>query len=352
MVVRITADFQQERVLHPAAMAQLNQSFAKGWADPNKLNANSRELAILLQQVRENFATALKVRPDEIEFLGESDLGFQLGISGLLKSQSKLIYSSIDRQRIFAVAADEENKGRKVDCLSVNQNGAITSYAAQENDVVVWQVANGETGNLQPSPPTTGLVFTDCTASGVDALPNFDYQTALFDSSSWQGPAGVGILVIKAPDKWRNPLPHNDLTRVPGSYSIPLVIASSIALTAYLAQEDLRANLKKYIIEFISSQISEVDIASNLDGLSKFVSFSVSKVEADRLLLELEAAGFAVDSGSACKSADMQPSHVLAAMNRPITGNIRLTLHKDITEQMVKDFCQALKISIAKLRRN
>jgi cysteine desulfurase len=263
-----------------------------------------------------------------------------------------LIYSSIDRQRIFAVAADEENKGRKVDCLSVTQNGTITSYAAQENDVVVWQVANGETGNLQPSTPTTGLVFTDCTASGVDALPNFDYQTALFDSSSWQGPAGVGILVIKAPDKWRNPLPHNDLTRVPGSYSIPLVIASSIALTAYLAQEDIRANLKKYIIEFISSQISEVDIASNLDGLSKFVSFSVGKVEADRLLLELEAAGFAVDSGSACKSADMQPSHVLAAMNRPITGNIRLTLHKDITEQMVKDFCQALKIATEKLRKN
>lgn len=352
MVVRITADFQQERVLHPAAMAQLNQSFSKGWADPNKLNASSREVAILLQQVRENFASVLKVRPDEIEFLGESDIGFQLGISGLLKSNSKLIHSSIDRQRIFAVAAHEENHGRKVDCLSVDKNGAILPYAAHENDVVVWQVANGETGNLQPSPPASGLVFADCTASGVEALPNFDYQTALFDSSSWQGPAGVGILVIKAPDKWRNPLPHNDLTRVPGTYSIPLIIASSLALTAYLGQEEIRPKLKKYIIEFISSQISEVDIASNLDGLSKFLSFSVSKVEADRLLLQLESAGFAVDSGSACKSADMQPSHVLAAMNRPITGNIRLTLHKDITEQMVKDFCQALKISIETLRKN
>jgi cysteine desulfurase len=352
MVVRITADFQQERVLHPAAMAQLNQSFAKGWADPNKLNANSRELAILLQQVRENFASALKVRPDEIEFLGESDLGFKLGISGLLKSNSNLFYSSIDRQRIFAVAANEENMGRKVNCLSVNESGAITSYTAEEDDVVVWQVANGETGNLQPNTPTSGLIFADCTASGVDSLPKFDYQTALFDSTCWQGPAGVGIFVIKEPDKWRNPLPHNDLTRVPDSYSIPLVIASSIALTAYLSQVDIRAKLKKYIFEYISSEIDEVSIASNLEGLSKFLSFSVDKLEADRLLLELESAGFAVDSGSACKSADMQPSHVLAAMNKSITGNIRLTLHKDITEQMVKDFCQALKISIAKLRRN
>jgi len=59
-----------------------------------------------------------------------------------------------------------------------------------------------------------------------------------------------------------------------------------------------------------------------------------------------------VDSGSACKSADMQPSHVLAAMGRPVAGNIRLTIHKDITEKMVKDFCQALKSTVASLRKN
>jgi cysteine desulfurase len=127
-VVRITADFQQERVLHPAAMALLNQFFSKGWADPNKLNHNSRQTAILLQQVREKFAEQLKVRPDELEFLGESDLGFQLGISGLLKPDSKLFYSSIDRQRVFAVAANEENKGRQVKCLPVIYNGLIGAF--------------------------------------------------------------------------------------------------------------------------------------------------------------------------------------------------------------------------------
>jgi cysteine desulfurase len=105
------------------------------------------------------------------------------------------------------------------------------------------------------------------------------------------------------------------------------------------------------IINYLNSEIPEVDIASSPDGISKFLSFSISGVEADRLLLELEDLGFAVDSGSACKSADMQPSHVLAAMGRPIAGNIRLTLHKDITEQMVKEFCQALKSCVEKLRK-
>jgi cysteine desulfurase len=350
-VVRITADFQQERVLHPAAMALLNQFFSKGWADPNKLNNNSRQSAILLQQVREKFAELLKVRPDELEFLGESDLGFQLGISGLLKPESKLIYSSIDRQRVFAVASGEENEGRQVTCLPVNNIGQIGSFSATSNDVVVWQVANGESGNTQTKPATQGVIFADCTASGIDLLPNFDYQTALFDSASWQGPAGFGILIIKQASDWRNPLPHNDHTRVPGGFSIPLAIASSVALEGYLADIDIRAKLKEQIVNYINSEISDVDIASSLDGLSKYLSFSVSGVEADRLLLALEDLGFAVDSGSACKSADMQPSHVLAAMGRPIAGNIRLTLHKDITEQMVKEFCQALKSCVEKLRK-
>ena len=350
-MVRITGDFQQERVLHPAAMALLNQFFSKGWADPNKLNNNSRQSAILLQQVREKFAELLKVRPDELEFLGESDLGFQLGISGLLKPESKLFYSSIDRQRVFAVASGEENKGRQVTCLPVNNIGQIGSFSATSNDVVVWQVANGESGNTQIKPATQGVIFADCTASGIDLLPNFDYQTALFDSASWQGPAGFGILIIKQASDWRNPLPHNDHTRVPGGFSIPLAIASSVALEGYLADIDIRAKLKEQIINYINSEISEVDIASSFDGLSKFISFSVFGVEADRLLLALEDLGFAVDSGSACKSADMQPSHVLAAMGRPIAGNIRLTLHKDITEQMVKEFCQALKSCVEKLRK-
>lgn len=351
-MVRITADFQQERVLHPAAMALLNQYFSKGWADPNKLNHNSRQTAILLQQVREKFAELLKVRPDELEFLGESDLGFQLGISGLLKPDSKLFYSSIDRQRVYAVAASEENKGRQVKCLPVDNNGQIGAFSATANDVLVWQVANGESGNLQANPVTQAAIFADCTASGIDYLPTFDYQTAVFDSTSWQGPTGFGILVIKQGKDWRNPLPHNDHTRVPGGFSIPLAIASSVALEGYLADSDIRAKLKEQIVNFINSEIPDVDIASSLDGLSKFLSFSISGIEADRLLLSLEDLGFAVDSGSACKSADMQPSHVLAAMGRPIAGNIRLTLHKDITEQMVKEFCQTLKSCVEKLRSN
>lgn len=79
--------------------------FEVTWPDPSKLGADSKSAALLLNEARETFASHLGIRSDEIHFLGEPNLGFHLGINGLMSGQKRLVYSNIDRMEVFAVAA-------------------------------------------------------------------------------------------------------------------------------------------------------------------------------------------------------------------------------------------------------
>ena len=58
-----------------------------------------------------------------------------------------------------------------------------------------------------------------------------------------------------------------------------------------------------------------------------------------------------IDSGSACKSADLRPSHVLAAMGFPTSGNIRITFKSSHTEKDLETLAAAI-IKKVKVLRN
>ncbi len=351
-VVRITSGFQQEAPLNSAAKNLLTQFFDKGWADPQKINHDSRQVAILLNEARESFANSLNVERDEIEFLGEVNLGFHLGISGLLKKNSKFIYSEVDKQSVFAVASFWEKQGGSTQRLQVNQKGLIQTSKNETMDVTCWQIGNGETGILQPAPKTSSQIFADCTSAGVDHLPNFSYDTALFDSRSWQGPAGSALLVIKNKAQWSNPLPHNDHLRNLNSYSVPLVLASAVALEQYLAQKDLVKAFKGTLIDQLRAFNLNFIAVTGDENLDKHLSLIFPGIEADRLVLEMQDLGFVIDSGSACRSADMQPSHVLAALQLPTSGNIRITFHPETKVDQVKELGEAIQKTVVKLLEN
>lgn len=348
-MVRITSGFQQECALHPSAKKVLNQLFEQGWPDPEKINHESRAAAILLNEAKNTFAKHLNIRTDEIEFIGDVNLGFHLAVSGLLKSESRLIISEIDKQAIFAISNAWESTGHQSVAMKVDQSGQSIEVNLSETDLLVWQVANGETGIIQNNPKSTSMIFADCTSSGVDHLPSFKYQTALFDSKSWQGPSGLGVLVIRKDADWINPLPHNDYVRVPNTYSLPLALASAVALESYILDRVKIEGFKDQLLAQLRNSDLQFITPTGPDNLAKYLTLIFANIEADRLVLELQDAGFAVDSGSACRSADMQPSHVLAAMNLPTAGGIRITFHPQIEGNEVRDLGNAIISCVKKL---
>jgi cysteine desulfurase len=348
-VVRVTGNFASENPLHPAAREALLAAFDQGWADPKKLSQNSAKAAILKNQAVENIASHLGVPVSSIEILGEPSLGHFLSIAGLFHGSSPFIYSAVDKGKIRALARAHSYD---VNQLSVTSSGAILSLGKIPNgSVLSFQLANTETGVIQKDCndiPGNVRVAVDATASGPRlALPE-QWNTALFDSLSWNGPGGLAILAIKDRALYSYPLPHIAPISVPGSYSLPLLIASSVAIENFISED---ANLRDFALAQFSQVPGAQVVAAESDALPHLFSIVAEGVTGERVVRELATLGIDVDSGSACSAEDLQPSHVLAAMGYETTGHLRFTLHQGIQKEDIEKLVESVSTVLEKLRR-
>jgi cysteine desulfurase len=347
-VVSITPNFQSEPRLHEAARIALPHIFEAAWPDPSKLGIDSKSAALLLNEARETFASHLGIRSDEVNFLGEPNLGFHLGLSGLMSATKRLVYSNVDRMEIFAVSENHSSE-----MLSVSKTGQIDFSGLTASDVVSLQLCNRETGIIQSGRPenVSGL-FIDATTSGTRITLPENWSTALWDSTTWAGPSGIGVFAVSKGADWKNPLPHLDGRINPGPTSLPLIVASALAIDSWVADEkNLAAKIAAInsdIRNYISSNIPDSDIAPG--GADHLISASFLYVNAEQLVTALADKGYSVDSGSACSAANMQPSHVLAALGLLTQGNIRLTIHHATTFDDVKAFLQILSQTVSECR--
>jgi len=350
----VTGSFQSESPLHPAAAEFLTDAFSRGWANPKKIHHDSRNTAILLNQAKEIIASHLKVRPAQLQFLADPTAGFHIAISGLLRPESTMYFSATARSELFSIA-NMLPPGR-AERLEVDFHGKCVNPVGTQMDVLAWQGVNGETGVISEQPGNfLGRTFYDLTSAGAFwELPD-EWDIALWDARTWQGPAGLGIFGVNRNEGWRNPLPHLDSVAPISDFSIPLAIASAIALEAHAHDYDRERtrllSLNQRIRNFLTDQIPDVDIAGNLhESLPHLLSFSFLYVDAEQLVQSLERQGFSVDSGSACTSSVMEPSHVLAAMGLLTHGNVRITLKPNVSEESIDLFLSTLKKAVEELR--
>ncbi len=341
------------------AQEALQNAFDQGWADPRKLSHQSAKARILKAGALESLAGGLHIAPDKLEFIGEPRLGHFYSITGLLQESDLLIHSAIDRSEVLAIARLRSSLELPVD-LDGLINPAPLKNAKSGHSVFALQIANGETGVIQRYEDLIDLlpnarIACDFSSAGPHLTLPSRWDTAFFDAKSWQGPEGVGVIAINNAHHWKNPLPHIGPQRVPQSLSLPLLLASAMALEASQAdalsdQVRLR-ELSMFLRKEISSTITDCDIAGKLDhSLPHINSFSFLYVEGEELLRRLDASGFAVDSGSACSADDLAPSHVLAAMGVLTHGNVRITLHPSTTKAEIVALVEEIRRAVLQIR--
>jgi cysteine desulfurase len=124
-------------------------------------------------------------------------------------------------------------------------------------------------------------------------------------------------------------------------------LSSAVALDAWLKEEALESKRIAELNQLIRQSLNDANIGISFAGdptssVGQTIALVADGCVGEDLVRQLNEINFVLDSGSACTAAQMQPSHVLAALGMQSEGNLRITLHHGVTETEVRELITAI----------
>ena len=356
--------------LGPEARRALDAALDRGWADPARLHRDGRVARQLLDAARASVATRIGALPQEVTFTASGTQALHAGVLGLARGRRKvgttIVASAVEHSAVLR-AADWVVPGQDPVLVGVNPHAEVDIKAFRKAvrspgvALAAVQHVNHEVGAVQPLEQVhetalaadVPLLVDACAAVGsLPTTPHWDVLAA--SAHKWGGPAGVGILAVRTGVRWRSPMPTDEAGRWAGFPDVPGAVAAATALeaaTASLGHTSVhRARLLTILRERVPNLAPDIHALGRPDSAPHIVCFTVLYADGEVLVTELDRAGFAVSSGSACTADTRRPSHVLAAMGAITHGNLRVSLPPDATEADVAGFLAALPAAVSAAR--
>lgn len=349
--------------------------------NPSSLHASGVAARRAVEQARESVASLVGASAGEIFFTSggtESDNLALLGLARAAEDGGKrhVVVSAVEHPAVREAARRLEGSGWGVTRLGVDSDGFVDPddlSAALRPDTafvaVMW--ANNEVGTVQPVRDLAEI----CAERGVpfhaDAVQaagrelidarHVPVSTLALSGHKLYGPQGVGALYVRdgvglEPAVFGG---GQEKGLRSGTENVAGIVGLGVA--ARLAREELEGRIRhetRLRDRLISGAVSLPGVSLNGPPerrLPNSVHLTVEGVEAESLVLFLDALGYEVGSGSACasSSAGHKASPVLLAMGRgerEAFSAVRITVGKDNTEEEIEGFLEAFSTAATQLR--
>jgi len=377
----IYLDHAATTAVDPRVVEAMLPYFTEIYGNASSLHHKGLEANDALEEARETVAGILGCQPREVIFTSGGSESDNLALRGVAFAQAEkgkkhLITSPIEHHAIgHTMEQLQEKFGFEVTYLPVDEYGVVdpdeVARAIRDDTALVSiMYANNEVGTIQPMAEISrvtqarGVPFhSDAVQAGGALDLNVDrlgVDLMSFSAHKFYGPKGVGILYARRKVKFwpmQTGGSHEGRRRA-GTENVPYIVGMATALK--LAYQDVEAEnqrqsvLRDRLIQGVLGRIPETILTGHpSERLPNSASFVFKYVEGEGILLNLDALGVCASSGSACTSASLEPSHVLAAMGVPIEvahGSLRLTLGRENSEQDVDFVVDHLPGIIQKLR--
>jgi cysteine desulfurase len=371
---RVYLDWNATAPVRAEVMARMVETFAIT-GNPSSVHAEGRAARGLVETARQAVAGLTNAPESGVIFTsgGTEAIATALTPRWRVKGEAKeLSRALIGATEHAAVLAGGRFGAKLRTPLRVDREGRLdlealeaALAAASAPVLVAMQLANNETGVMQPIPEiarrvhergsilvcdavqAAGKVPLDILALGADAL--------ILSSHKIGGPQGAGALVLL--DEATSPLdpliPGGGQEKGHRAGTEAVAAIAGFGVAAALAREELhgtashlaslRDRLEKDLLRRLPRAVFFGSAAERLPNTSLI---GLEGAPAATLLMALDLSGFAVSSGSACSSGKVKRSHVLDAMSiqRALAESaIRVSLGRGTSENDVERFVEAFE---------
>jgi len=362
----IYVDHAATSPMHPKVIDRMYEVMKDQFGNPSSIHAYGRQARNILDNARAVVASSIGAHENEIIFTSggtEADNYAIFGIAEGKEAKGKhIITTEIEHHAVLYACQELEKKGYEVTYLSVNEYGLIDlnefKAALREDTILVTiMYGNNEVGAIQPI-KEIGLLLKDhpavfhtdaVQAYGLEDIDVKEQHIDLLSVSSHKinGPKGIGFLYVKNGIKLNPQLfgGEQEKKRRAGTENVPSLAGFQLAVE--ISQQDRlqkREQFKKYK-EILIGILKDNNISFKQNGLVDNtlphvlnLSFPGTNVEA--MLVNLDLAGIAASSGSACTAGSIEPSHVLVSMfgkeSERTKNSIRFSFGLNNTEQQIE----------------
>jgi cysteine desulfurase len=374
---KVYLDYNATTPTHPEALRAMENA---PFGNPSSLHWAGRESAYAIDQAREEVADLLEVQPREIIFTSGGSEAINLAIRGIFetsrqKGKDHIVTTAVEHEASLETCRYLEKQGARVTYLPVNSEGevnlnelesAITEQTCLIN--VMW--VNNETGNIFPVEKIgeiakrRGILFHSDAVQGVGKISVKPKQANVplisLSGHKLYGPKGVGALYVQHGIKMER-LIHGggqERYRRAGTENVSHIIGLGKACKIARGEMEKEAKrlreLRDQLYHGLMERIPEIHLNTHFESaVPSTLNVSILYVQGESLLLNLDAQGIAVSSGSACSSGRLEPSHVLQAMGRNYEeahSALRFSLGRNTTPEEVNYALEVLPKVIERLR--
>ncbi len=366
----------------PRVLEAMRPYLDEFWGNPSSLYAEGRQAREAVERARAQVAGLLGAEPGEVVFTGSGTEADNMAVQGVLLaaglSGAHLVTSAIEHPAILACSRQLQRLGATATELRVSSEGLVDPADLEaamraETRLVSVMTANNVTGTIQPIAELAavahrrGVLFHTDAVQAVGKTP-LDMRTQPIDLLSLSGhklhgPKGIGALYIRDGVHLWPLLPGGgqERGRRSGTENVAAIVglgkAAELAAAERADEAARLVGIRDHLIESILARIDNAYLIGHrwrrLPG-HLCLGFDGVEGEAIKLLLELDKAGIAVSSGSACSAIHAgQPSHVLAALGfDPLKarGSLRISLGRFNTMAEAERFLEVLPQAVASLR--